>query len=206
MLPLIICILLGIIYWCIEEKITDYKISTTVTAAIKWSAVIGLIGEMLRMHYHELYDKLAHIVVSSLIFLMYSIGDIVIQFNQNYSIGFFIGGHVILLYKFVLELMLLSIEYILLILLSIIIVTCISSYAFKKNSENIEPLELMIYVVYIFVLANILITPLLVSGYVGHIFFVVSDVLIGFKIKQLSKLTFPLYYTSLLFLLYLKKA
>lgn len=204
MLPLVVCVLLGIVYWCIEEKVTDYSVSSTITATIKWSAVIGLIAEMLRIHYHELYEQFTYIVQNSIIFLLYSIGDIVIQFNEQYSIGFFIGGHIVLLSKFVLQLTMLSVGYIAIVLVSVISVTLISSYAFKKNSEHIEGLEFAVYVIYIFVLANILITPVFVSGYIGHMFFVVSDVLIGFKIKQLSKLTFPLYYTSLLFLIYVK--
>ena len=74
-------------------------------------------------------------------------------------------------------------------------IRCVS--LFKSNGK-----EFIVYVIYIYSLGLILLLPFLISDYAGTVFFVLSDVLLGFKIKQFKKITFPLYYASLVCIIY----
>ena len=208
MFALIFSLISGCLYWIIEEniilfkgRITTYR--TKILAALKWTTVFGLIIEHLSLHYHALYEKLLHIMYKSLIFLLYAFGDIIIIFNEPCSVIFFMIGHTLLLASYCFKILLLTIEYTVGILLFSIFITTLFGYVYRLYNKQMNNYVYGLYVSYIFVLSLILITPFITSGYLGGIFFVISDVLIGFKIKQFSKLTFPLYYTSLLCLLYL---
>lgn len=206
MLPLIISILAGCVYWVFEEEMLSHKFGphhSKVLALLKWITVSGLIVEHLSLHYHVFLERLLHISHKCMIFLMYAIGDVIIIFNQNYSVTFFMFGHILLLIECTFKVVILAIEYIVGILAFSLVITSCFAYLYKQNNKDIDNYVYGLYVTYIFILSLILITPVITSGYFGGWFFVISDLLIGFKIKQLSKLTFPLYYTSLLCLLYL---
>lgn len=199
-------VMLGTCYWIFEEQIIKYRFGQhhpKVMVILKWATVSGLIIEHLTAHYHAFYERIIHIAHKGLILIMYAIGDMIIVFNQHYSVAFFMCGHILLLVKFSLKIFVLAVEYIVGITAFALLITAIFAYLFKKSNSNISNYTYGLYVSYIFVLALILITPFVASGYFGGWFFVISDILIGFKIKQFSKLTFPLYYTSLLCLLYL---
>lgn len=137
-----------------------------------------------------------------MILLMYAVGDFVIQFHQHYSIGFFMGGHAIFLIDYMAHLFFYTFEYIICVIGCCIMITTVFSWLFGKVNKDIGFIVYFIYILYIFSLSLVLVIPLLKNVYLGHLFFILSDVLIGFKVKHLSILTFPLYYTSLLYLLY----
>jgi hypothetical protein len=206
MLGLAISILCGFIYWIVEEDIISHRFGEhhpKVLVGLKWITVLGLIIEHLALHYHALYERLISIIHKVGILMFYGFGDMIIVFNQNYSIIFFMCGHALLIMECILRALVLAIEYIVGISAFAIGTTALFGYLFKKYNKDISQYEYGLYIVYIFTLSLVLATPVVAKGYFGGWFFVVSDVLIGFKIKQFSKLTFPLYYTSLLCLLYL---
>ena len=201
-----VSIISGLMYWLLEENIVTYRFGkhhSKTLAVLKWITIVGLIVEHLSLHYHALYERLMHIIHKSFILLFYGIGDIVIVFDQNYSIAFFMCGHILMLIECALKMIVLAVEYTVCITVFSILCTGVSTYLFKQHNKNITDKVLRLYILYIFVLSLILITPLVTQGYIGGWFFVISDLLLGFQIKRLSKLTFPLYYTSLLCLLYL---
>lgn len=205
-IPIVISVAFGLVYWAFEERIITYRFGlhhSIIMVLLKWGTVFGLIIEHLSIHYHVFYDKFLRIVHKGMIFVLYAIGDTVIIFNQHYSIAFFMCGHILLLGKCVLKIIVLTVEYIVGVIAFALCVTAIFAYLFKKYNEKIDHYVYGLYITYIFTLSLILITPFVAFGYFGGWFFVISDLLIGFKIKQLSKLTFPLYYASLLSLLYL---
>ena len=206
MLPLIISLFSGCLYWGLEEKITTHRFGKhhlKILALLKWIAVVGLIIEHLSIHYHIFFERLIYIFHKCMIFTMYAVGDIIIIFNQHYSITFFMCGHILLLIECTLKIIVLTTKYLVGIIAFAVITTACFGYIYKKYNNNIDNCVYGLYITYIFILSLVLVIPVISSGYFGGYFFVISDLLIGFKIKQLSKFTFPLYYTSLLCLLYL---
>jgi len=205
MWALAISIIFGAIYWTLEESIIKYRFGmhhTKVLALFKWITVLGLILEHLHIHYDVLYQQLTKIIGKCIVLSMYGIGDIVIVFNQNYSILFFALGHILLITESIVKILVLAIEYIVGIIVISLVATTIFGYIFKQTNNNLTNYEHGLYIIYIFILSLVITTPIVASGYFGTLLFVISDILIGFKIKQLSKLSFPLYYASLLCLLY----
>ena len=201
-----VSIIFGFVYWILEENIVTYRFGEhhpKVLATFKWITIIGLIIEHLSIHYHLWYERLMYILHKCSILLFYGIGDMVIVFNQHYSVGFFMCGHILMLIECGLKIIMLAIEYIVGIKAFSVASTGLFAYLFKQHNKDVSDKVFGLYVIYIFVLSLILVTPLVTRGYFGGWFFVISDLLLGFQIKRLSKLTFPLYYTSLLCLLYL---
>lgn len=206
MLGLIISLISGFVYWIVEENIVTHRFGkhhSNVLAALKWCVISGIAIEHLSIHYHAFYERIISIGHKLSILLFYGFGDMVIVFNQNYSIIFFMCGHVLLISECILRMLVLAIEYTAGIVAFSLIITAIFGYLFKKHNQDMSRFEYQLYIGYIFTLSLIIITPIIAKGYFGGLFFVISDILIGFKIKKLSKLTFPLYYASLLSLIYL---
>lgn len=203
MFALLVSAILGLVYWSIEEGVVDYRCERKYLALLKWVCVLGLIFEMFMIHYDEMYKNMIYLIYKTVIFVLYAIGDVIIVFNQNVSICFFMMGHCLLLYVPTFEMMMLAMDGVLLVCVCSLLVTLLFSWIFRRMNPDIEGEMLMFYVSYIFVLSVMLVVPLVVSGYYGGLFFVLSDVLIGLKIRRLSKFTFPLYYISLICLLYM---
>ena len=122
------------------------------------------------------------------ILLSYSIGDVVLNYNEKYSIVFFGMGHLIFVMKMLYAKLTLG-----LIVCSPIISA--SSALFYKilRKKNIS------YFYYITILHLLLITSL-VHDYYGQILFILSDLSIGLKIKETEKFEWGLYYLSVLYM------
>lgn len=206
MWPVAISLIFGLAYWIIEENIITYRFGKhhpKILATFKWMTIVGLIVEHIRIHYDIFYQKLTTILGKCFVLIMYGIGDMIIVFNQNYSIIFFALGHALLIIENAFKIFVLAIEYTVGIIAFALIITTVFAYIFKQQNTTLNNYEYGLYFTYIFILALVITIPVVASGYFGTLLFVISDVLIGFKIKQLSKMTFPLYYASLLCLLYL---
>lgn len=199
MFALIASIVFGMIYWAIEERILAIRCSKQTLAFIKSLCVFALIVELIHISYNTLDVNIIHVAHKTTVLLFYAIGDIVIIFHQPYSLAFFGSGHILIVFN----LFLLTMEYTLIIVGFSIIITTVCAWLFKTNNKELDTRTLNIYIGYMFILSLILLAPIIKVGYFGAIFFVISDILIGFNIRQFSKLTFPLYYISLLCFLYL---
>ncbi len=198
-------IIVATIFWFIdnyttfcERNIHEYIDSKSVLAFIKWSSVALLILISLDFtHYLK--------IIKSAVLFSYSIGDVIIIWKETYSILFFMLGHSLLITHAILKDLWehIFIDHIgLWLWVSVsIFIGLISSIALKIHRTDIENNEFILYVFYIFTLVLILFIPTLVSKYLGTIFFVMSDIVIGFKISALKKITFPLYFLSLILIL-----
>lgn len=204
-LYLTFAIVAAFIYWFVDnhntycsEKLHSCLKSKTLLAIIKWISVCILV---------ILSIDLSHTlnVLKSGVLLLYSIGDVIIVWKESYSILFFMSGHILLilhaLFKDLWEHIVVNHIGLWLWLSSSIFICSVSSFLLRLHRTDIENKEFLLYILYIFTLALVLILPTLASKYHGTIFFVISDVLIGFKITSFKKLTFPLYFISLLLIL-----
>lgn len=199
---LLIAILFAALYWFIDNYsntyIHDIFHSKTSIAIVKWTSVAILVVLSIDLkHYLP--------ILKSLVLLSYSVGDIVIIWKEAYSIVFFMIGHVLLLiYVCMKELwnhIIVNHIDLWLWMSGSTFVCLVSSIALKLHRKDIENGDFILYVVYIFTLGLILLLPILVSKYIGTIFFVISDVLIGFKVSHLKTITYPLYFISLVLFL-----
>ncbi len=156
---------------------------------IKWLSVILLTIKT---------TKTTNPVIQFTIFL-YSLGDAMIIWNQDKSIIFFILGHLNFLWYIYLQ----TIQYNTLIYITIISIISTSIILYLLIRLNrITDNEYQIYFAYIMMLHFYLLMPIIIDGYFGTFLFIISDVIIGFKIKyyNMEYLDWPLYYTSILLL------
>lgn len=176
-------------YWLFYQYYHVYHtrpISKYEGAFIKWLSVV-LLMDFLNAH------------VSMSVLLFYSIGDIVILWNESISIIFFLIGHLIFISQHIpfhdlipmcTALALASIFF--------------SVYMYEHHyvrSKRVCIKTAILYFLYMLILAYLLVSSLH-NYYYGFIFFVISDIGIGFDIEWLYLLEFPLYYISLLYFIW----
>lgn len=173
-------VLSSISYWLVKHYYPEHnphKLSLkTIT---KFFAIILLLDS----------TKLS--IYNSIVF-SYMLGDVTLLYSQYIAVHFFFIGHMIFLWN----LMTLKILFFTLATSAIWIYT---SLFFK----DILLLDGMIYLTYIGSLHLYFVIPLL-YGYYGQILFITSDVGKGFikKYPFMDKLTWPLYYFSMLYMKY----
>lgn len=173
------------LYWFFYQYYHVYHtrpIGKYEAALVKWLSVV-LLAETLDAP------------MSMFIFWFYSIGDIVILWNQHLAVLFFMIGHLIFLamhipmHNFFVMLGAFGLSS-----------TFFSAYLYQ-NKLTIDLKEMFLYFSYMLILGYLLVSTIY-HEYYGFILFVLSDIGIGFQIKNLYLLEFPLYYTSLLYFTY----
>lgn len=138
--------------------------------------------------------------VASIIFLMnwnyqlyssiltcYVLGDIIIYYNQKYSLIFFGFGHLVFMLNFIYDYLFLTILMTPILIASSTFIHCLLNY------------ESNVYLIYIILLHYLLMTTL-IHDYYGKILFIISDISIGMKLIEIIE--WPLYYLSILYLQY----
>lgn len=203
-----IALILGFIYWFIEnhsEKTKTHflfkntQIPHWIIGGIKWSSVALLIYTTINI------QSTIHIIKTTIL-ILYSIGDFIIIYSDSTSIVFFLAGNLMIVTHFITrmfwDLLVTTHLHLLAWLVTSITIASIACIVFNVKRKDLPSTEISIYFVYIFSLGLILTLPLIFFDYIGGLFFVLSDIILGFKILQLRKLTFPLYFASLICILY----
>lgn len=128
----------------------------------------------------------------------YAMGDVVIVWNQSLSLVFFSIGHLFFLSSY--HQHDIYYEYYLPVLA---IITFIILFVLTHKNPKVcsKHYEYVLYWFYIFILNLFLVFPLM-AGYYGTLLFLLSDLSIGFNLRWIKSLEYPLYYFSLLYLRY----
>ena len=216
---IIVSIALAMTYWYIStHKQEHFKFHKIKLASIKWLSVV-LIFEWERaflcLWFDTITEKGTALVLKHGTIFLYSIGDVIIVWNEPISIYFFLSGHILFLIRCIwLDLP----ETFMGIIMRVchyggfwilaLIGTVIAFKQLAKKSENdgkdLKPSEQVTYFLYIHILFLLLFIPIYHSYY-GMMLFVLSDVAIGFEVPLLHSYSFLLYYASLLYLNFLTK-
>jgi len=200
----------GFGYWIISKKwITHHKINAKQLAAFKWLSVVLLFEweHCIRIWWQG-QERASEILMKHIAVFFYSIGDVVIIWDQHISVLFFLAGHVTFLVQCIwhdlphafLALSAKLLHYLILWILGIVVTVLVFKELYRKTKELQEsPTQQVLYFIYIHVLSLILFVPIY-HGYYGMLLFIVSDLAIGFEIPFLNGISFPLYYASLIYL------
>jgi hypothetical protein len=154
-----------------------------IIALIKWVSII-------------LLTKISKNIIIKFTIFLYSLGDVVILYNMNISLIFFTLGHLHFLWYFYIHDININRNIITISLVgSFLIILLLKKYN-KIYNYNI-------FFIYTFVLFLYLLIPIYYDNYLGNLLFIISDILIGFKVNfnYLEHIDWPLYYTSLLLLI-----
>ena len=143
-----------------------------------------------------LLEKDATSWIYNVTLLMYAIGDVVIMWNQSFSLIFFQVGHLFFLSTYFQQ----NVYYEFLLPFFAVLTFSIHYFLIYRNPKICDkPYEYILYWMYIFVSQCFLIVPVL-HGYFGTIPFLISDLSIGFQLDIVHTFEYPLYYLSLLYL------
>jgi len=213
-IDIFVSIALALTYWFIStRKKEHFKFHKIKLASIKWLSVV-LLFEWERTFLHLWMDGIKEKGIAMALkhgtILFYSIGDVIIIWNEPLSIYFFLTGHICFLTrciwldlpeKFVPILIRVG-HYGGLWILSIV-GTVIAYKQLAKKSEadgkSFKSSEQITYFLYIHILFLLIFIPIYHS-YFGMLLFVLSDLAIGFDLPLLHSYSFLLYYGSLLYL------
>ena len=181
---LFLTFLCGFIYW-LGYQFMNIKLNKYTAGFFKWLSVVG-------------FTWYTGWSMESLILICYSLGDVVIIWHQTSCLGFFLMGHLVFITTMLVE------HNFTFVTLSLSIAITVY-YGLLKHASSINEttprIEKILYFTYIWALGYTLVASLW-HTYIGYILFVVSDLSIGFKFKYLKLAEFPLYWFSLLYMIW----
>lgn len=185
MLNLFISLIFSSVYWTLDHFPFYLILDKSNGIYIIEKLFFKYLSIILLFNYIPFYDFRIPIL------LLYSFGDLAIVYNEILTIYLFSCAHLLLLYQFIT-----LYKFIILLLISPIL------YISTLYFYEIISFHSLHRLLYIGILHTLFVITIL-NGYYGAILLILSDISIGINYHYTKLFEWPLYYCSVLYLVYL---